>query len=421
MFSVLHVEHSCFYNRIVQNIISNEEFKYICVKSPSDSYEVLEGSKINLIITGLEFENETGQDFIENLNKSKYKNIPVIVLSSNDDVEVKQRLVELGVVDFVNKNSFVDRLKGYINKYNSNDRTQEELKKIKIAVLDDSKFELNRIKRIFQLNNIINVDYYSDPEMLLNSKEIYSLYLVDYVLPKLSGEQVILELRSKLKYVLIIAISGTENDSTVSNILNSGADDYIMKPYSESIFMARIRANIRTFGLLKELERKKLELERIVQIDGLTNLYNHKSTFERMEEYVENCKNNGIKLSVVMFDIDNFKHINDTYGHQVGDEVLIKISDILKLHVRGTDIVGRYGGEEFVLILPETDLKGALFLCEKLRLIVQETNFGKENFKVTISGGVREMKTESALELIRMSDKLMYKAKNNGKNRIEFN
>ena len=420
MFSVLHVDHSNFYNELIRNMISDTDIEYLSAQTPRDAIIILGYHKIDLIITALEFEHEKGEDFIKSLNSSLYKDIPVIVLSSTDDLEIKKRLFNMGVIDFINKNSFIDRFKNYINKHNSTDFTYDKLKEIKIAVLDDNYLELNRMKRILELNQVFNVDYYIDPEELLNSKEEYSLYLIDNILPKISGEQVVIELRSRLTYVVIIIISEIGNENAISTILNSGADDYITKPHSEGILMARLRANIRTFLLLQELKEKNMELERIVVIDGLTNLFNHKYAVKKLEEEVSRCKRHKRKLSVAMLDIDKFKLINDIYGHQYGDEVLIKVSNIFKNHIRVSDMIGRYGGEEFILILPETDLQGAVQITEKLRVAIAEAAFGKENLKVTISCGIAEMENENTAELIKKSDICMYKAKENGRNRIEF-
>lgn len=420
MFSILHVEHSYFYNEMIKDMVANKNISYTAAQKPEEAFKVLEREKISLIITAMEFQEESGEEFIKSLNESPFRDIPVIVLSAKEDPILRKRLFNLGVIDFINKNSFIDKLKGYINKYNNIDFTQEQLKKIKIAVLDDNEIELKRVQRILELNDVVNVDYYSDPEELLKSRVEYSLYLVDYTLPKVSGEQVLLELRARYRYALIIVISALENENSITNILNSGADDYITKPHSEGIFMARLRTNMRTFLLLQELKEKNTELERVVEVDGLTSLYNHKSVVERLDYEVKRCKRYKRKLSVVMMDIDKFKNINDTYGHQFGDTVLVKISELLRKNVRINDIVGRYGGEEFILIFPETDLEGAILITEKLRRTIQNTEFGTEGLEVTISGGIAELDNEDSSILIKKSDECMYKAKKMGRNRIVY-
>lgn len=235
------------------------------------------------------------------MNESNYKSIPVIVLTSNDDIESKKKMFELGVIDYILKDNCIDNLFMDINRFKIKDSIDKRLKNIKIAVLDDTNLELEIIRKIFQLNNITNVDYYSKPERLLNSTNEYSLYLVDFILPTISREQVILELRKKYKYSLIITMYSIDNYKVVSNILSSGVDDYIMKPFNENVFMARLKANIRTFLLLEELKQKNPELKKMIKIDRLTKLYNYRYIFERLEEEIELSLRRNKKLSITIF------------------------------------------------------------------------------------------------------------------------
>lgn len=251
MFSVLHVEHNRFYHEIVKNVIADEELQYIPVKSPDEAYKILESTKINLIITGLIFEGQSGEHFIKSLNASKYKNLPVLILSSNEDEEIHKNTKEFGKIEFMNKNLPMDKLKACINKYISRDYTYQKLKEFKIAVLDDNEFELKIIKKFFDLNNVTNVSYYTDPEVFLNAKVNYSLNLIDYMLPKLSSEKVVADLRARDKGAIILVASSVENEGIISNILNSGANDYIIKPFNEDILLARLRINISNYILNK--------------------------------------------------------------------------------------------------------------------------------------------------------------------------
>ena len=420
MLSVLHVDYNFFYKEIIKDMVKKRKIQYLSVPTPKEAFEVLKNNKIDIIMTALEFKDGKGEDFIKALNESAYKDIPIIVVSAKDDMETKKKVFDLGAIDFIHKSRFLEGLKNYIDRFESVDFVYEQLNGHKIAVLDDNKLESKIIQKIFELNNIINIDYYTSPNELLNRKEEYSLYLIDFILPTMSGEQVILELRKKYKYALIIAISAMDNQKIISNMLSSGADDYIIKPFNVNIFMARLKANIRTFLLLQELKEKNVALEEMVKVDGLTNLYNHKYIVERLDEEIKRAQRYNKKLSIIMFDIDKFKLINDNYGHQFGDAVLIKMSNELKATIRGTDIAGRYGGEEFIVILPEIDLENAVKLAERLRIRISNIKFKEENFRVTISGGVAELEKEKVFELIGKSDALLYKAKANGRNRIEY-
>ncbi len=185
-------------------------------------------------------------------------------------------------------------------------------------------------------------------------------------MPDITGEEVITQIRGRDEYAVIIAVSSLDSISVMTDILASGADDYITKPLSEKLFMARIKANVRTYSLMEELKDKNMRLEHLVKEDGLTGLYNHKSIMETLDKEIERAQRYNTPLSIIMFDIDKFKAVNDTYGHHIGDEVLEKLGSYLKNMSRDFDIAGRYGGEEFIIILPETDMRGQFFMVTGL-------------------------------------------------------
>lgn len=159
-------------------------------------------------------------------------------------------------------------------------------------------------------------------------------------------------------------------------------------------------------------------------IDGLTGLYNRRYFQQALERELSRAKRYGTDLSIAMFDIDHFKKINDVYGHQFGDKILVEISDIARNSFRRTDYVTRYGGEEFVLILPETNIEKALIPIERLRKRIEDENFvyGDCFVKATISVGIANLTSDikSDRDLIKKADTALYTAKENGRNRIEF-
>ncbi|MCT4631135.1 MAG: GGDEF domain-containing protein [Firmicutes bacterium] len=172
--------------------------------------------------------------------------------------------------------------------------------------------------------------------------------------------------------------------------------------------------------LYNELKDKNEELSRLANTDYLTSLANHQS-FYSLYEGMKNAK----PMSLALFDIDNFKNINDTYGHLVGDVILKELSSILKRHVRSSDFPARYGGEEFAVIFPNTNLKDAIKVCERIRESVENHVFdsGENKIKITISVGVDSMETldcreENDLEFINDVDSLLYRAKKEGKNKV---
>lgn len=158
--------------------------------------------------------------------------------------------------------------------------------------------------------------------------------------------------------------------------------------------------------------------------DGLTGLYNRKSFDDKLESEFVRAKRYGHSLSVVMFDIDLFKNVNDTYGHLAGDAVLINLSKLFGTYFRSVDFICRYGGEEFAVILPETPINGALLTTERIRVAVSQNEVcvNQNVIKITISAGIAEYKQSfnSVIALLAAADKKLYEAKNNGRNRVEI-
>ena len=169
----------------------------------------------------------------------------------------------------------------------------------------------------------------------------------------------------------------------------------------------------------KELHLSNEKFKKIAITDGLTTIYNRKYILEKLEIEIEKAIRIHEKPSVIMLDVDDFKRINDKYGHQTGDEVLKKITKFIKNNLRNIDLFGRYGGEEFIIILPETKIEKAFYIAERIRDGVGNIKYASKNIKTTISLGVVEVADENQDEIIKKVDELLYKAKENGKNRVE--
>jgi len=325
----------------------------------------------------------------------------------------------LGVVDYIVKEDSDEHLARFIEKMVQADSRMDALKSLSIAVLDDSETVHEVMRRTFAIYGIVSMkSYYSAQEIL--AAPDHDIYLVDINLPDMSGTQIVLEVRKRAPDAVIIAVSAIDHYKVISNTLIAGADDYIIKPFNAMILMARLQASARMLLLYRELEEKNCRLEELVVRDSLTGLFNHKHIIDRLAEEVEKATRYHHKLSVVMFDIDHFKAVNDTWGHQIGDQVLVEFARLLMETARNCDIVGRYGGEEFFVILPETDLDAAMVFGNRLRERLEETRFpGMPELVVTVSGGAAEWKGGGHLMLVKQADHLLYRAKENGRNRIE--
>lgn len=419
MLRILHLEESKLIKKKMGDIVQATGHLYFPVKSPKEAIQLLKKEKVDIIVTALGFDGMSGEDFIYEINHSKYKNIPIIVLTSTDTMEMREHIFSLGVVDYLVKTEVEDSLiRSYFSAFKQMKTFSHEVKDVSVAVLDDSELSLSLIKQIFDLADFSNVDYFSDPVNLINNPKEYDVYIIDLILPGISGEELLLKIRHRHPKSIIIIMSSVTNYKTISTTLLMGADDYIMKPFDANIFMARLKVQIKYYLMLKDLEYKNEELQQMAITDGLTKVYNRRYSMMRLSEEIERARRYNHELSVFMLDIDNFKSVNDRYGHQIGDQVLVKLAKTCQQMVRSSDVVTRFGGEEFMIILPETGQERAMVAAEKIRTEIQALKFSVEGLRITISGGVCEVGKYSLNEIIKVADENLYKAKHSGKDCI---
>ena len=258
------------------------------------------------------------------------------------------------------------------------------------------------------------------------------LILLDIMMPKIDGIEVARRIKADKSLPFIPIIMQTALDSTENKVegLDAGADDYITKPINFAELEARVRNHLRIKALVEELDRKNAELAqlndqllRVSRTDGLTGLDNRRHLEERLDEAFEHAKRLAEPFSIVMCDLDKFKSVNDTYGHQAGDAVLKQLAEILKREAREIDRVGRYGGEEFMLLLPGTILDSAVTFAERVRASLEAHTFTFDGGSLQRTGsfGVAAWphpKIEGCDALVRAADDALYVAKETGRNRV---
>jgi diguanylate cyclase (GGDEF)-like protein len=248
------------------------------------------------------------------------------------------------------------------------------------------------------------------------------LILLDLGLPGGSGTEVCDAVRADPAMADIpILIVSAENatDSLVSG-LEHGAADYIRKPFDPIELVARVRAAMRTKLRFDALQERTNALTEMAFVDELTGLYNRRRMIERLEEEYKRARRYAYPISCLFVDIDYFKSINDDFGHQAGDDVLREVSSLLRGCIRAYDVACRYGGEEFVVLLPQTDTEQALVAAERIRATVEGMTCSFGDRPVTVSIGIATY-PETAQDpdsLLTRADRAMYQAKETGRNRI---
>ncbi len=264
------------------------------------------------------------------------------------------------------------------------------------------------------------------------------LVLLDIMMPEMDGYEVCRQMKKnpRTQEARIIFLTARNEADDLVKGFEIGAVDYITKPFSGTELTVRVRTHLELKQSRDELERvngelqqknDKLErayekLKEISQTDMLTRLSNRRDMIEKLQLEVSRFNRNKKGFTVIISDIDNFKHINDNYGHECGDAVLVNVSTILKSNLRQIDAVARWGGEEFLMMLPGTTLEGGLTVAEKLRATIEASfvDCQGENLKVTMTFGVSEFNDEDydINHYIRLADEALYKGKQDGKNQV---
>ncbi len=305
--------------------------------------------------------------------------------------------------------------------------------KAKILFVEDSKTQAEDIKKFLE-NKGYEVVWVQDGKSAINAAKTIELdiILLDVVLPDINGDEVCrwLKLNQSTRAIPIIMLTVKSSIPDKVLGLEAGADDYIPKPFDEIELNARIYACLRTKSLQDELSLKNRQLEELLErveilaiTDPLTELFNRRRYETVLEKEFKKTRRYNSPLSCLMIDIDHFKEVNDEYGHNIGDKILQDTASILRNTFREVDIVARWGGEEFIILLPQTDKEAARKSAERVLKKISNFKFPSvPDKKITVSIGIASVpspKIDSGEKLINASDLAMYDAKKKGRNRIE--
>ncbi len=270
----------------------------------------------------------------------------------------------------------------------------------------------------------------NDAWRILCDPEHPYLVILDWIMPGIEGIEIVRRLRLQEEgnpHYVIIMTSGTGANSPAL-ALDAGADDFIAKPFNHAELQARVNVGCRITHLHERLAEKLRKLEaasdtisRLARTDELTGLHNRRSFNECFSLALSSARRHGHPLSLISIDLDHFKDVNDTLGHSIGDLVLKEFSDLLKELVRVEDIACRWGGEEFIILLPNTPREAAGTLAERIRSAFEQRSHVSSPLVVTASFGVAQLYNgDDEDSLIRRVDNALYTAKREGRNRVVF-
>ena len=299
---------------------------------------------------------------------------------------------------------------------------------LQVLVVDDSPVYRKLIEHTLEDGGYAPLFAKTGSEALeLYAQHAPAIVITDWMMPDFSGPELCQRIRSHAQraytYILVLT-SITEKDNVVKG-LAAGADDYLTKPFDPGELLARIGVGRRTIGLHREIEAKNKLLEEMAHTDSLTGLPNRRAIEEWAARQLRGAARHGFAMWVAHADLDNFKSINDSYGHDAGDRVLQKFGEVLRENTRASDISGRMGGDEFLLVMTHLDEKSTRLTVERLRkqFAGLQFSFGEDVVSVTASFGIAGFQGKEPPEfakLVRQADKALYAGKRAGRNQIKF-
>ncbi|MCX4083429.1 PleD family two-component system response regulator [Rickettsia hoogstraalii] len=424
-----------------------EYYTVLTANSGKEALAILKKGKIDIILLDVMMPEMDGFEVCKTIKTDpETTHIPVVMVTALSDIDDRVKGLEAGADEFLTKpindtalfvrlkslsrmKSLIDELK-LRNSTNAllgvtNIEMHDTFADKKILLINDDVVQAKNIKQML-LKITQNVKVISNSDEL----DIINEYIPDLVIISSTLENedplrisVILRGKAEISGVIIILQIDEDGMPLVVKGIELSINDYFVYPIEESELLARIRTQLRRKQYQDNLRNDLEQSVNLAAKDGLTGLFNRRYFDIHLKQMIEKANKESIKLYLLMCDIDNFKHVNDTYGHQAGDKVLTIVSRILKNTLRVTDLIARFGGEEFTILLTDIDISKAIETAERIRVKIEYMDFHIEDqiepLKKTISIGVTEYKKEESIEsFIERADKAMYEAKTTGKNKV---
>ena len=416
---ILIIEDSESFARHLKDKI-DEHFSFNCdlAFNEQSARTMIRRKRYDLVIADIYLPDST-VGFIEEIVNQGHR---IILMTGYDNDESRTNLLKLPIVDYVIKSdavTLVNYLTKTIKRLNENRHTI-------VAVCDDSSLSRKQIVNLIELQNLAYIEFENGQEVLdaVDDGVHFDLLLTDYEMPKVNGLELIRRIRHTFlsEDLPIISISASEKIHLLAKFLKIGANDYLPKPFTDEEFLTRLNVTLDHLYIIRNYNRAIEELENISTQDFLTELYNRRYFHSIIKHITAEAARHQHPYAVLTVDIDHFKSINDTYGHYAGDVTIRHVAELLKQNARESDFCFRWGGEEFLILVPNAELEAVIQMSERLRTCIEASTIeieGEEKaLSVTVSiGGIVGFEKDPTV-MIDKADKLLYEAKAAGRNRI---
>lgn len=422
MDKALIVDDSKLIRRNIRAELEKLNYQVFEAADYSEAKQKLSESYYEIVTLDIVLPDGNGLELCKEIkNNPAFDKTVVMMITSSDLEEIRLKSLKNGAFGFFQKNAVRGNLAVFLKNIT------EFIKKcsfigLKALVVEDSSLQRNFVCGLLKRIDIEPTGLESIHSAVKLIKSGYSpdIILIDYFFGvSTTSTEFVHFMRNEYanKKIPIIVMTVAEDREIRNKLFYAGVNDFFRKPFDVEEFYLRIRAHLINKILLDDMEKKQKQLQLQAITDGLTGIYNRRFFYEALQQEENRYKRKKLVYSIVMFDIDNFKQINDKYGHATGDEVIKDMASMATKLTRDSDIVARYGGEEFTILLPETDSCGAFVLAEKLRELIMSNSFPKLPQTVTASFGVASADEADTFEqVIQLADERLYQAKRLGKN-----
>lgn len=438
--------------RLLEARLSAEYFEVATASSGAQALEICADGKIDLILLDVMMPEMDGFEVCQRLKADPLtSHIPVLMVTALDQPSDRVRGLEAGADDFITKpvddvqlmarvKSLV-RLKALTDELRARARTGQEIaiedallamdsinyENGRILLVETDARHAERIKGYLSAGNRVDVLANPADAALAVSGGEYELALVSMTLRDFDPLRVCSQMRTaeQTRSLPIILIAEDDDRPRVVRGLDLGVNDFIMRPLERNELLARVRTQIRRQRYAVELRKSVNNTMALAVTDELTGLYNRRYFERHLSILLGKAQEQARDMALMLIDMDYFKSVNDTHGHDTGDAVLREFADRLRRNIRGVDLACRFGGEEFVVLMPDTDFRQAQGVAERVRTAIAERGFDVGNGRllpVTISVGLalNEQATDTPDVLLKRADVALYRAKRGGRNRVVY-
>jgi len=428
-----------------------EYFDVIPAYNGAEALEAVETQNPDIVLLDVMMPGMNGYDVCKTLKSNKKtRHIPVVMVTALDQQSEKVRGLAAGADDFLTKPvddlALIARVKSLVRLKTMNDELRmrnatgreigllggedeailDDTTGASILVIEDKTFYANKIQQTLDSDYHVCIEPDPDEAMIRTRSEDFDMVIVSLSLDKFDGLRVCSQLRAfeETRQLPLLVLVDEDEKDRLARGLELGVNDYLLRPVDRNELVARVETQIKWKRYADQLRADFQASLELAVTDQLTGLHNRRYLATHLDKLVDKSVGRGQPVSLLIMDIDFFKAVNDTHGHDVGDEVLKEFARRLQSNVRGIDLACRYGGEEFVVVMPDTDQSFAYMVAERLRQEVAEQPFdvntdeGRLNVTISIGITTNDATAIGAQEMLKSADQALYRAKRDGRNRV---